>query len=128
MARILVVDDDPVVGALLLETLVAAGHAGILANRVAEGFELIQRQSLDLALVDVEISGRQHAGFELLKRIKEHNPSIAVIIITGAGSKQRAVAALRGGAQDFIEKPFSPEDVVKRVTTALIQQKIEWAY
>jgi len=73
--------------------------------------------------VDVEMPGGQETGFELLERIKEHNPTIAVIIMTGAGSKQRVVAALRGGAQDFIEKPFSPDDVTKRVETALAQQR-----
>lgn len=72
--------------------------------------------------------GGQHAGFELLKRIKEHNSSIAVIMITGAGSQPRVLTALRSGAQDFIEKPFSPDDVLKRVDVALLQQRPAWAY
>ena len=128
MARILVVDDDSVVAGLLLETLTSAGHQVLLAHDMAQGFELTQSQSLDLALVDVEMPGGQHAGFELLERIKEYNSSIAVIIITGEASKQRIVAALRGGAQDFIEKPFSPDDVLKRVDVALLQQRTASAY
>ena len=134
MARILVVDDDPVVAALLFETLTTAGHQVILANDVALGFALTQSQSLDLAIVDIEMPGEQvekpdalPAGFELLQRIKEHNASIAVIIITGAASQEWVVATLRGGGQDFLQKPFISDDVLKRVVAALEQQKIAWA-
>ena len=128
MARILIVDEDPVVADLLLATLTAAGHEVILANCVAQGAKLIESHSLDLALVDVGQPGGQPAGFELLQQIKERNPSIAVIIMTGAGSHQRAVMALRSGAQDFIEKPFQLEDILKRVKAVLLQQNIAWAY
>jgi len=128
MARLLVVDDEPAVAAVLGEILTTAGHQVILAHGLEQGSKLIQSQSLDLAIVDVGMAGGQHAGFKLLQRIKEHNPSIAVIMTTGAASKQRVVAALRGGAQDFIEKPFSPADVTKRVAVALLQQQALWAY
>ena len=122
MARILVVDDDPLVADVLAEILTTDGHQVLLANDVAHGINLTKSQALDLAMVDIEMPGGQETGFELLQRIKEYNSSIAVIIITGAGSKQRVVAALRGGAQDFIEKPFSADEVTNRVATALSQQ------
>ena len=122
MARILVVDDDPLVADVLAEILTTDGHQVLLANDVAHGINLTKSQALDLAMVALEMPGGQETGFELLQRIKEHNPSIAVIIMTGAGSQQRVVAALRGGAQDFIEKPFTADEVTKRVETALAQQ------
>ena len=123
MAQILVVDDEPAMGTLLEEILTAAGHQVVVATDLAQGFELTQHRPLDLALVDIGLPSGQQAGLELLQQIKEHKPSMAVIMITGAASKDRAVAALRGGAQDFIEKPFSPDDVTKRVEAALLQQK-----
>ena len=60
---------------------------------------------------------------KLLQQIKEYNQSIPVVMITGQGTKERAVQALRAGAQDFIEKPFQIDEVVKRLDNALIQQK-----
>ena len=128
MARILVVDDEPPVLALLSEMLTTGGHQVVVANNVAHGLKLTQHQSPDLAILDIGMPEGQHAGLELLQRIKAYKSSIAVIMITGAASKQRVVAALRGGAQDFIEKPFSYHEVTKRVETALLHQKTAWAY
>ena len=128
MARILVVDDEPSVTAVLSEMLICAGHEVLLANDLPQGFELTKSQSPDLALVDIEMPAGEPAGLDLLKQIKKHNPSIAVMMITGVASKRRIVAAMREGAQDFIEKPFSFHEISKRIDTALLQQKTAWAY
>ena len=127
-ARILVVDDDPLVSESVAAILNAAGYEVFRATTVAEAVRSVTCQSPDVAVVDVELNGNQHAGFELLKQIKVHNPSIAVIIITGASSKQRVVAALRGGANDYLEKPFRGDELVKRVEAAVLQRNRLWAY
>ena len=123
MARILVVDDERAMVEMLGEMLTTAGHEVVLAGDLAQGFELMKNQPLDLALVDIGLPSGQQAGLELLQKIKKHKSSIAVIMITGAASQQRVVAALRGGAQDFLEKPFSTDELLKRVETVLAQQK-----
>ena len=128
MARILVIDDD-VGGAELAATLTSAGHQVLKANDAELVLALIKSQSPDLALVEVALPNGAQAGFGLLKRIKAHNPAIAVIITSvAAASRQRVVLALRGGAQDFIEKPFRAQEVRQRVGAALAQQQTAWAY
>jgi len=114
--------------AFLSEALTTAGHQVMLADDSAHGLELTKKHSPDLALVDIEMPAGQPAGLDLLKQIKEHNRSIAVVMMTGVASKRRVVAALRGGAHDFIEKPFSLHEVTRRVEKALMQQKTAWAY
>ena len=128
MAKILVIDDEPLVVAVLVEILKADGHQVATANSVVQGFVSVTRHSPDLVIVDIEIPAGQPTGLDLLKQIKEHNHAIAVVMITGAASKQRVVAALRGGAQDFIEKPLSIDKVSKCVKDALVHQKKTWAY
>lgn len=128
MAKILVVDDEPLILAVLIEILQAAGHQVVTTNTIAQGFELTQKYSPDLVITDIEIPAGQPTGLELLKQIKEYNHSIAVVMITGAASKQRIVAALRGGAQDFIEKPLSIDKITQCVKDALLHQKKTSAY
>ena len=62
-------------------------------------------------------------GLKLLQQVKEYNRSIPMVMITGQATKERAVQALRAGAQDFIEKPFQIDELVKRIDNALLQQK-----
>ena len=77
----------------------------------------------DLVLSDIEMPEGKPMGLKLLQQIKEYNRSIPVVMITGQGTKERAVQALRAGAQDFIEKPFQIDELVKRLDNALLQQK-----
>jgi len=65
-------------------------------------------------VVDIECR-RQAMGLKLLQQIKEYNRSIPVVRITGQGTKERAVQALRAGAHDFVEKPFQIDELVKRI-------------
>ena len=128
MAKILVVDDEPMVRTVLVEILQTAGPQVVTADSAGQGFEFTKKHSPDLVITDIEIPAGHPAGLELLKQIKEYNHSIAVVMITGAASKQRIVAALRGGAQDFIEKPLSIDKIIQCVTDALLHQKKTSAY
>ena len=112
----------------LSEALTSAGHQVLLADDSARGLALTKQHSPDLALVDIEMPAGQPAGLELLKQIKEYNHSIAVVMMTGVATKPRVVAALRGGAHDFIEKPFSLHDIRKHVDNALLHLKTTAAY
>jgi DNA-binding NtrC family response regulator len=123
MAKIMVVDDDPAMVAVLSEMLTENGHQVVPAGDADRGFELVKAQSLDLAIVDIEMPEGKPTGLELLRQIKEYNRSIPVLMITGYATKQRVVAALRAGAQDFVEKPFRLDELTRRIDIALFQQK-----
>ena len=123
MAKILVADDDPAMVAVLSEILTENGHQVIPANSAARGFELVKEQSPDLVIADIEMPEGKPTGLDLLQQVKEYNRNLPVLMITGYATKQRVVAALRAGAQDFIEKPFRIDELTKRVETALFQQK-----
>jgi DNA-binding NtrC family response regulator len=123
MAKIIIVDDDPAMVSVLSEVLREHRHEVLPANGAERALQLVREHNPDLVLADVEMPEGKPLGLKLLQQVKEHNRSIPVILITGQATKERAVLALRGGAQDFIEKPFQIDELVKRVDNALIQQK-----
>jgi two-component system response regulator AtoC len=123
MAKILVVDDDPAMVAILSDLLRGARHEVIPASSAERAIGLVKEQQPDLVLSDVEMPDGSPAGLELLAQIKDFNRSIPVVMVTGQATKERAVLALRAGAQDFVEKPFHLEELLRRVEVALFQQK-----
>ncbi len=123
MAKILVADDDIAMVSVLADVLKEKEHAVIPANTPERALELAKEQSPDLVLADIEMPEGVPSGLELLSEVKNHNRSIPVIMISGQATKERAVEALRLGAQDFIEKPFQIDELVKRVGNALFHQK-----
>ena len=123
MAKILIAEDDPSMVAVLVEVLKELNHEVITANSAERALDLVKQHGPDLVLTDIEMPEGQPKGLELLRSIKEHDRLIPVIVLTGYATKERAVAALRAGAQDFIEKPFRIDELHKRVENALVQRK-----
>ena len=114
--RILVVDDEEKMRKLLDMTL--GGDFEIMAAASAkEAVVLVTSKSPDLVLTDIKMPGED--GLQLLKRIKEIDSDIPVILMTGHGDKALAIEAIQGGAFDFIEKPFSEEILSISVQRAL---------
>jgi len=120
MSKILIVDDEPGMGSLLSDILHEHRHDTKVVRTPAAARVAAAAGSFDLALVDIELSAGQTDGLELLREFKQQHRDLPVIILTGHGSKERAVMALRMGAQDFIEKPFSVDELIKRVGNALL--------
>jgi len=127
MAKILVAEDDPNMVSVLTDVLKEQDHEVISAKNADRAFDLVQEGCPDLLLTDIEMPEGKPSGLALLRKTKEHNRSIPVVMITGNATKERAVEALRLGAHDFIEKPFRIDELVKRVETALFQQKAVYA-
>ena len=123
MAKIVIVDDDPTMVSVLSEVLREHQHEIIPASNSDRALQLVKEQAPDLVLTDIEMPEGKPQGLKLLQQIKEFNDSIPVIMITGQGTKERAVQALRGGAHDFIEKPFQIDELVKRIDNALMHEK-----
>ncbi|MBN1103103.1 MAG: response regulator [Deltaproteobacteria bacterium] len=103
--RILVVDDDPAVGSLLGEALSKEGYEPVTCVHPADAISAASRESFDLAFVDIHLPGM--SGLDLAFRLKKQDPRMEVVFITGQGSLQIAVQAIKLGAYDYLGKPFS---------------------
>jgi signal transduction histidine kinase/DNA-binding response OmpR family regulator len=105
MYKILVIDDEVAIQSLCQRALSQEGHSVATASSGEEGLELLAREGFDLILSDLRMPGID--GIKLLKKIKETNPGTEVIIITGQATIETAIEALKGGAFDYILKPFN---------------------
>jgi len=106
-AKVLVVDDEVIIRDSLRDWLTDANYQVFTAENGAKALEIIQQQGLRIVIADLVMPGMD--GIELMKRAKEISPNVEVIIVTAYGSIPTAITAMRGGAYDYIEKPFCPE-------------------
>ncbi len=119
--RILVVDDEPsVVG--LVDDLVGGSIACeiIKADSIASAKKVLKTQGVELLVADVNLPDGQ--GTELLADLKYFQPSARALVITGKPTMGGAINAMRGGAVDFLPKPFNAEQLIERVSAALQAQ------
>lgn len=119
--RILIVDDDPSVTASLALLLKQAGYPSQTAPSPTEALKQIESEKFSLVLQDMNFS-RQTSGEEglrLLRQIKSLNPQLPVVLITAWGSIELAVQGVRAGASDFITKPWTHQQIIQAVRTAL---------
>ena len=116
---ILVVDDEADIRELIGGILEDEGHATRLAKDSDQTLQLIEERRPSLVILDIWLQGSKLDGLELLDRVKEANPDLPVIIISGHGNIETAVAAIQRGAYDYIEKPFKADRLVLITTRAL---------
>ncbi len=107
--RILVVDDEPNIRATLRVALESMGHEVREASTSARALSLLESEPSDVALVDLRLGGE--SGLELVARMLDQSSRLAVVIITAYASVDTAIEAMRGGAFDFLPKPFTPAQV-----------------
>jgi Response regulator containing CheY-like receiver, AAA-type ATPase, and DNA-binding domains len=110
--KILILDDNYAIRQTLAGALKTWGYEALTAASVAEAKNLLAEEEPSVALLDIDLP--DGSGLDVLTFIKEHNPETEAIIITGNVDVPNAVAALRGGAYDFIGKPIRLEEL--RVT------------
>ena len=117
--NILVVDDDMHMRLALKESLSKAGYTISLAEDGMAAVELVRKSPCDLIITDVRMPRKN--GLELLKSIRAGESLVPVILITGYGTVHDAVTAIKGGAFDYIQKPFDTETLYGVVKRALGQ-------
>ena len=114
--RILVVDDDPVIGHLFKEALEGAGHTVVTAGNGAEGLQYVERLSFDLIFLDLKMP--EIDGAELLRRIRKLEPDVPVTIVTGYPDSEIMTRALEQGPLTVMKKPFGVSDILAAVNNA----------
>jgi DNA-binding NtrC family response regulator len=123
MERILVVDDEQFIRETIERTLTSKGYEVISAVNRAETIERLANDDPDLILLDMNLG--EESGLDILREIKEADPDILVIIITGYGTVETAVEALKMGAYDYIKKPFKADAIHLIVRLALETQSLK---
>ena len=117
MARILVIDDNPSIREGAAAVAARAGHRVETAESGDMGWEAFRRKTFDVVLTDLKMDGID--GLEVLRRVKAERPETAVLMMTAYGSIENAVEAMKLGALDYVQKPFSPSDLRVRLDKAL---------
>ena len=121
---ILVVDDELDIRELVAGVLEDEGYDTRAAADSDSALEAIATRRPSLVLLDVWLQGSRLDGLELLDEIKRRDPSIPVLVISGHGNIDTAVAAIRKGASDFIEKPFEAERLLLMVARATETERL----
>jgi DNA-binding NtrC family response regulator len=114
---ILVVDDEIEIREGLEALLTSENFQVTLADTGAAGLKKLEDNPFDLMLLDVSLPDRN--GLELLREIRLRDPQLSIILITAYGSIDMARAAFKGGAQDFITKPWSNDELVAQISVAI---------
>jgi DNA-binding NtrC family response regulator len=117
MATILYVDDEPSVGLMVQDTLERAGHVAIGARHVPEALQVLERGGVDLIVSDYRMPGI--SGLEFLQMLAREGYDVPLIMLTGHGSIEHAVASIKAGAIDYITKPVRPQQLELAVEQAL---------
>ncbi len=118
--HILVVDDEKIIRDGSSRILAKEGYAVITAGSGEEALERFDREPFDLILLDVKMPGI--GGIETLRKLKEIDPGLTVLIVTGYPSTETAVKAIKLGAYDYVTKPFTP-DVLRVAVNRALERK-----
>lgn len=119
MARIIHVEDDALMGDLVKEVLTQAGHiVGVIAHGTL-AYETIAFKKPDLVILDQSLPGME--GVDILRRLRQLPATYLTPILMLTGKRGQALAdhAMMAGVDDYLTKPFAPEDLVARVAAAL---------
>jgi DNA-binding NtrC family response regulator len=110
---VLVVEDEEATRKLCAQVAESCGMKAIAATAVGEALELLESHAVDIVLTDLKL--QESSGLDLLKRVHDVYPRVAVVVLTQYGTIDSAVAATRMGAADYVTKPFHVEDLQTRL-------------
>jgi len=123
VAKILVVDDEEVIREILADFLTMEGFFVRTAEDGGSALVELSRDRFDLVLSDLKMPNM--GGLELLGAIRKHTPYVVTIIMTGFGTVETAIEAMKQGAYDYVLKPFKVEEVVHTIRRGLEKQRLE---
>ena len=115
--RILIVDDEAAICEILARLVRAEGYEPLIAYDGRAALEIVRHDAPEVLLLDVKMPGID--GMEVLHQVQRWDRDLPVIMITSQGLAKDAVAALRGGAHDYLVKPFQHAEVIRALHSAL---------
>lgn len=113
----LVVEDDPAIRQGVIDALMLHGHQAVGAGRADTGLQLALHEEIDLLLLDLVLPHGD--GLDILKHVRATRSTLPIIILTARGAEHDRVRGLRLGADDYVVKPFSVEELLARVDAVL---------
>lgn len=116
-AKILVVEDDLRLRPVLLEAISLEGHQAEGLGSVGEAIEKLSAEKFDIVLTDINLAGK--SGLDLIPVCLQHNPDVYVVVMTGFGTIETAVQAMKLGAADFLSKPIALNDLISSIKIAV---------
>jgi DNA-binding NtrC family response regulator len=116
-AKILILDDEPIVGDRLKPALEKCGYDVETQTSSQEAIDQLARTRYDVLITDLKMAGP--SGLDVLRFVTEQSPSTSVIVITGYATAEQAKESLKGGAVDFIAKPFRISQLRELITRTL---------
>ena len=122
-ARILIIDDDKQICAILSDLVKKEGFEALTAYEGEKALKNIRSEAPDLVLVDLMLPGID--GMEVLRQIKELDPELPVVFISAHTDPRGAVKAIKGGAHDYLPKPFDNHEVIRVVHRALAERELK---
>jgi DNA-binding NtrC family response regulator len=120
LLNLLIVDDDRAIREGCREVARTLGFQAEVAESSEQAYRMLDGHSIDVVLLDLKLPGAH--GLEALHAIRKHRPDVLVVVVTGYGTVQSAVQAMKDGAYDYVTKPFSMEELrllLERVTAHL---------
>ena len=121
--RVLVVDDEEIIRDLLQTILSEAGYDVVTAANGQEALDKIPQSVIKVVLLDVNMP--DISGIQVLQQLTTHWPEICVVMVTAVADAKTATEAMKLGANDYITKPFNPDDVVIMVKSAIEKKHLE---
>jgi len=118
--KVLVVDDDPVVGKSFDRVLKSKGYAVITARSGAEALDKLRAEKYDVVFTDIKMPGMN--GLEVAERVKASQPWLPVVIVTGYGTDANETRAKAAGVAGFLRKPLTPEMIEGGARAALAEK------
>lgn len=115
--KVLLVEDDKNLGNILLEYLDAKGYVTSLAVNGKQGYDLFSKTKYDICLLDVMMPVKD--GFTLAREIRAVDKNIPIVFLTAKSMKEDTIEGFNAGADDYIAKPFSMEELLLRMTAIL---------
>lgn len=121
MARILVADDEDGFRSFMADSLSSAGHEVDQASDGMQALQLLRKRSYHVLVTDLRMSRMD--GKTLLRRVREEQPELEVLVVTGHGSVESAVEAMRLGAFDYLQKPIQSPDVLRLLVSRAVEHR-----
>ncbi|MBP1729245.1 MAG: histidine kinase, partial [Deltaproteobacteria bacterium] len=119
--KILIADDETDIALILKLQLEDAGYRTVRVRDGVEALEALAKEQFELLLLDIKMPRMD--GLQVLKSVRAGYPSMVVVMMTAHGSEEIAVQAMKEGALDYIAKPFSNDDMLKRVERAIFYNR-----